>query len=252
MAEEVADVGYGAQFDGWYDQLFPKDETAAHTAAKLASWHPDPDAGTCELGVGTGRIAIPLSQQVGKVTGVDSSPEMLAGLEADPDASLVTPVHADIREWRSGRTFGLVYVVCATLSMVTSPEDQQKVLDRASESLAPGGLLVVETHNKPAIVALHEGLRRTSFFVPFPKPDTGLETHSTLLDDDLWHCSHIWYEDGRNRIGSELSRLTAPDEIDAYARKADLTPEGRYGDWNGGDYTEQVPMVTLTYRKPRA
>ncbi|MFC4493858.1 class I SAM-dependent methyltransferase [Streptomyces ovatisporus] len=252
MAEDVADVGYGAQFEGWYDRLFPKDESAADSAAQLAALHPDPDAGTCELGVGTGRIAVPVSRHVGKVTGVDSSPEMLAGLEADPDASLVVPVHADIREWVSDEQFGLVYVVCATLSMITSPEDQQKVLQRASDMLTPGGLLVIETHNKPAVLALHEGRRRTSFFVPFPQPDTGLETHSTLLGDDLWHCSHIWYEDGRNRIGSELSRLTAPEEIDAYARRAGLVPEGRFSDWAGAEYSEQAPMVTVTCRKPEA
>lgn len=252
MAEAVADVGYGAQFDGWYDKLFPKDDNAAHTAARLAEWHPDKNAGTCELGVGTGRIAIPLSKSVGKVVGVDSSPEMLKGLQDDPDATDVEPVHADIREWRSGETYGLVYVVCATFSMITDPADQQKVMDRAAESLAPGGLLVVETHNKPSIIAMHEGRRRTSFFIPFPEPNRGLETHSTLLDGDLWHCSHIWYEDGHNRIGSELSRLTAPDEIDAYARHSGLNPEARYSDWKGTDYSEEAPLVTATYRKPGA
>ncbi|MFI9581320.1 class I SAM-dependent methyltransferase [Streptomyces sp. NPDC052236] len=246
---DVADIGYGAQFGGWYDRIFPKDATAAHTAKRIAAWHPDPGAGTCELGVGSGRIAIPLSGIIGKVTGVDSSPEMLDALRGDPKSALVTSVHADIRSWRSDETYGLVYIICATLSMITDPADQQAVIDRAAASLVPGGRLIVETHNKPAVLALHEGQRRTTYFVPYPEPDTGLQTHSTLLDGELWHCSHIWYAGGTTRVGSELSRLTAPDEIDAYARNAGLTPEHRYGDWDFTEYSEASPLVTAIYRK---
>lgn len=80
---DVADIGYGAQFAGWYDRIFPKDASAAYTAERIAAWHPLPGAGTCELGVGSGRIAIPLSGIIGKVTGVDSSPEMLDALRGD-------------------------------------------------------------------------------------------------------------------------------------------------------------------------
>lgn len=245
----VDDIGYGAQFGGWYDRIFPKDGAAARTAEQLAAWHPDPALGTCELGVGSGRIAIPLTAHVGKVTGVDSSPEMLDALREDPGSSLVTPVHGDIRKWRGDERFGLVYVVCATLSMITDPDEQQAAIDRAAEALEPGGRLVVETHNKPAVIGLHEGRQRTSYFIPYPYPDAGLQTYSTLLPGDLWHCSHIWYEGGTTRIGSEVSRLTAPDEIDAYAKAAGLESEGRYSDWDLTEYGEQSGMVIATYRK---
>lgn len=133
--------------------------------------------------------------------------------------------------------------------MITDPADQQAVIDRTATSLVPGGRLIIETHNKPAVLAFHEGQRRATYLVPYPEPDTGLQTHSTLLDDDLWHCSDIWYEGGTTRIGSEMSRLTAPDEIDAYARSASLTPEHRYGDWDHAEYSEAAPMITAMYRK---
>lgn len=244
----VPDIGYGTQFDGWYDDIFPKDGAADAIAERLAAWHPDTAVGTCELGVGTGRVALPLSTRVGEVIGVDSSPEMLAGLAREPDSERVVPVHADIRTWSAERRFGLVYAVCATLSMLTSPEDQRSAVARAAEALAPGGLLVIETHHKAAILALHEGRRRVNFFVPYPKPDSGLATYSTLLPDDLWHCSHIWYGQERPRIGSELSRLTSPEEIDEYARQAGLTPEERYGSWDGDAHREESPMIIATYR----
>ncbi|MGW6022909.1 class I SAM-dependent DNA methyltransferase [Streptomyces sp. NPDC055099] len=249
MTSTVADIGYGAQFAKWYDRIFPKGADAQATADALARLHPDPEAGTIEFGVGTGRVAIPLSQKTGQVTGVDSSPEMLAQLADAPGSEHVVPVHADIRTYTDTRTYGLVYVVCGTLSMLLSPEDQQETVRRAAELLCLGGRLVVETGNRPAVEALHEGQLRTTLFTPYPEPGTGLQTHSTLTAE-LWQCSHIWYEsDGSTRVGSEVARLTTPDEVDEYATAAGLTPEGRHADWNLSPYTEQYPMFLTTYTK---
>ncbi|MFE3329565.1 class I SAM-dependent methyltransferase [Streptomyces sp. NPDC059176] len=251
----VQDIGYGRQFDGWYDRLFPKDDSAAATAATLAALHPDPAAGTVEFGVGTGRIALQLARGIGRVTGVDSSPEMLTRLRTALEGEdLVEPVHGDIRTYTSDRTAGLVYCVCGTLSMLLTTDDQRAAIRRAAGLLAPGGRLVVETHNKPAILALHEGRSRATYFTPYPEPGTGLQTHSTLLPEgDLWHCSHIWYEaDGTTRVGSELSRLTTPDEVDAYARDAGLAPEHRVADWVGTPYSEESPMFVATYVRATA
>ncbi|MFF8842425.1 class I SAM-dependent methyltransferase [Streptomyces sp. NPDC015127] len=248
----VNDIGYGRQFAGWYDRLFPKDASAADTARRIASLHPDPASGTVEFGVGTGRIALPLARRVGRITGIDSSPEMLDGLRtALGGDTAVEPVHADIRTYTADRTAGLVYCVCGTLSMLLTADEQRQAIRRAADLLGPGGRLVVETHNKPAILALHEGRSHATYFTPYPEPGTGLQTHSTLLPErDLWHCSHIWYEsDGTTRVGTELSRLTHPDEVDAYARDAGLEPESRTASWSGdGDpYTEQSPMFVSTY-----
>ncbi|MFE0136240.1 class I SAM-dependent DNA methyltransferase [Streptomyces sp. NPDC059037] len=249
MTSTVEDIGYGAQFAKWYDRIFPRGADAQVIADALARLHPDPDAGTIEFGVGTGRIAVPLSQKTGQVTGVDSSPEMLAQLADAPGSENVVSVHADIRTYTDTRTYGLVYVVCGTLSMVLSPEDQQETVRRAAELLAPGGRLVVETGNRPAVEALHDGQPRTTLFTPYPEPGTGLQTHSTLTPE-IWQCSHIWYEsDGSTRVGSELARLTTPDEVDGYATAAGLTPEGRYADWHLSPYTEQYPMFLTTYTK---
>ncbi|MHC0432934.1 class I SAM-dependent methyltransferase [Streptomyces sp. O3] len=249
----VNDIGYGRQFEGWYDRLFPKDESAAATAKRIAELHPDPAAGTVEFGVGTGRIALPLAQHTGQITGVDSSREMLDSLRTalDGDTS-VDPVHADIRTYTSDHTAGLVYCVCGTLSMLLTPDEQRQAIQRAADLLVPGGRLIVETHNKPAILALHEGRSHATYFTPYPERGTGLQTHSTLLPEDgLWHCSHIWYEsDGSTRVGTELSRLTHPDEVDAYARDAGLEPESRTATWSGdAPYTEQSPMFVSTYVK---
>ncbi|MEV7616405.1 class I SAM-dependent methyltransferase [Streptomyces sp. NPDC089799] len=248
----VRDIGYGTQFSSWYDRIFPKDASAEAVATVLASLHPDPGSGTLELGVGTGRIAVPLSRRSGPVRGVDSSPEMLALLAADPGAEQVTGVLGDVRTYADERRYGLVYAVCGILSMLLTPEDQQAMVHRAAALLAPGGRLVIETGNRPAVEAMHEGQSRMTLFTPYPEPGTGLQTHSTLPPgSELWQCSHVWYEaDGTTRVGSELSRLTTPDEADAYARAAGLVPEGRYAAWDLSPYSEQYPLFLTTYVLP--
>lgn len=252
MNNGVADIGYGRQFEGWYDRLLPDDRITAETVKGLQARHPDPEGGTLEFGVGTGRIAIPLSASIGHVTGVDSSPEMLDALRVKlKDDGDVTPIHGDIRAYTSESRYGLVYCVCATLSCLTTPEGQQQAVRRAADLMVPGGRLVIETHNKPAVLELHEGRTRATYFIPYPEPGTGVQTHSTLHDGGLWQCSHILYQaDGTTRVGNELTRLTTPDDIDAYARAVGLEPEARMSRWDGTPYSEEAPLFMCSYVKP--
>lgn len=251
----IDDIGYGRQFGDWYHRLFPDDASVVAEVERLTALHPDPALGTVEFGVGTGRIALPLARRVGPITGVDSSPEMLDVLRRDlTDDTPVEPVHGDICTYTADLSVGLVYCICATLSMLLTPEEQQQAVRRAAELLAPGGRLVIETHNKPAILALHEGSARATYFSPYPEPGTGLQSHSVLLPEgSLWHLSHVWYEaDGTTRVGTEISRLTAPEEMDTYARAAGLVPENRFGDWpaDADPYSLDSPLAICTYVKP--
>lgn len=256
MTTAIDDIGYGRQFAGWYDRLFPNNASVDVEVRRIASLHPDPASGTIEFGVGNGRLALPLSRLVGPITGIDSSPEMLAVLRAGlrPDTP-VDPVHADIRTYTADHTVGLVYCVCATLSMLLTPEGQQEAVQRAADLLTPGGRLVIETHNKSAVVDLHEGRSRATLFSPYPEAGTGLQSHSLLVpEESLWHLSHIWYEaDGSTQVGTEVSRLTTPEEMDAYARAAGLTPEARFGDWHpdAEPHHARSPLSICTYVKPR-
>ncbi|MCX5404609.1 class I SAM-dependent methyltransferase [Streptomyces sp. NBC_00335] len=257
MAGAVEDIGYGTQFASWYHRIFPTDASVAAVADTLAALHPDPGSGTLELGVGTGRIALPLAERTGPVTGVDSSPEMLDLLARTPgpgpgsNRAEVTGIHGDIRTYTDDRRYGLVYAVCGVLSMLLTPQDQQAMFRRAADLLTPGGRLVVETGNRPAVEALHEGRSRITLFTPYSEPGTGLQTHSTLPPgSDLWQCSHIWYEsDGSTRVGTELSRPITPDEADAQALAVGLVPEGRYSGWDLSPYDERFPLFLTTYLK---
>jgi len=248
----VEDIGYGRQFGEFYDRIFPSGAYTEPTVQKLASLHPQPGERALELGVGTGRVAIPLAQRAFPVTGVDSSTEMLEQLTTkakDADAD-VEAVHGDIRSYKDESQYGLVYCVLATLSMILDADDQRATIQHAADRLAPGGTLVIETSNPGGLRVLHEGRQRTSYFIPYAEPNTGLLTYSTVFEDrSMWHASHIWFEDGKSSVGSELARLTTPEEVDGYAQAAGLQPAERWADWKETPWAEDSPMFVSTYTR---
>jgi len=245
-------IRYGSQFADIYDRIFPPGPDADRTAAKLAELHSGDGAPSLELGVGTGRIALPLAERVGEVVGVDASPDMLDVLHhaLSQHPRPVVPVLGDITTYHDDRRYGLVYCVCGTLSMLLDPTDQQRAVTVAGRQLAPGAVLVIETHNPASVEALHDGRARESYFIPYPGTDAGLLSYSTIdVGRRLWQLSHIWFDDGRVRIANEISRLTTTEEIDRYAERAGLDLAARYCDWQGTPFRVDAPMQVCLYRR---
>jgi SAM-dependent methyltransferase len=114
-----------------------------------------------ELGVGSGRVAVPTALAGIPVVGVDSSPTMLAlaRRRAAPHAANLRLVEADMRALPDLGRFGLVTVPFRALLHLSSDEERRAVLAAAYERLRPGGLLafdvfhpdhedVAETHDR--------------------------------------------------------------------------------------------------------
>lgn len=250
MVNPVTD--YGRQFSEIYDELFPKDAAADQVAVALSRLL-DSDGTALELGVGTGRVAIPLAQRIKHVVGVDSSAEMLSRLESDVQrtGAPVSAVEADLRTYTDDQQYPLVYAVCGTLSMVTGADEQQEAVRRAADRVAPGGCLVVETHNPSGVFAMTGGVPHYTALVPYPTPGTGLLTTWTIdKATSIWRASHLWINNGSFTMASEISRLTTPEELTAYATQAGLHQERLVSDWHGTSYTEESPMYAAVFRKP--
>ncbi|WP_051856534.1 class I SAM-dependent methyltransferase [Streptomyces sp. NRRL B-1347] len=252
MASVVRDIGYGREFQGWYDRLFPDDTLTALTVETLVSLLPGAGGGALELGAGTGRVAIPLSRFT-PVVAVDSSKEMIQALDVSisKHGANVQSMWADMRDYADDEQYAIVYCICGSLSLLLEVEEQQEAMNRAAARLAPGGLLVVETYNRPAILAMHGDLPRTTYFTKYPEPGTGVQTHSTLVPgSDLWECAHIWFDkDGTSRVGHEISRLISPEDVDAYAANCGLSVVAHWADWNQTPYHEQSGTYVCVYQR---
>ena len=65
---------------------------------------------------------------------------------------------------------------------------------------------------------------------------------------DRWRLEHVWHDDDGARAASETSRLTDPEEIDAYAARAGLRLVARYADRDETPFTGSEPMVISVLR----
>ena len=248
---EYRDPGYGREFAAIYDRLFAADARAERCCAWLASAHPGDGAPSLELGVGTGRIALPLARRTGEVVGVDSSPEMLDRLR---DALArhpvpVRPVLADIRDYADERHYALVLCVLGTLSIVLEEVGQQDVLFTCARALSRDGTVVIETHNPAAIRALHGGRPEVVYETTHAAGSARMVTRSIVAGcGRVWRLEHIWHDEAGARPAGESSRLTEPDEIDAYAARAGLRLAARFADWDETPFSGSEPMVISVFR----
>ena len=150
-----------------------------------------------ELGVGAGRVAIPIARRGIDVIGVDSSPAMLALASKDvADAGVqdrVRLVQADMRGYVAEPPVELVYIPNHSFQHMLTIDDQLACLEAARASLAPGGRLVV------------------SAFVPDPFRIARSDGERQKVDDftdELGRRCELWAEDHFEVVGQRLS-LTA-------------------------------------------
>jgi SAM-dependent methyltransferase len=238
-------------FDEWvaahYAVLWPElfdpaliDATAGFLAGLAAG------GSALELGVGTGRIAIPLSRRSVAVHGIDRSPAMLAELRAQPGGADIDVTVGDYATTTLGRSFTLVYLLRNTITNLVTQEDQVRAFGNAAAHLRPGGCFVVENY-VPQLRRLPPGETRHLF--------TATDTHVAYEDYDLARqiavSYHYWTIEGQLRTFSSPHRYVWPAELDLMARLAGLTLRERWSDWGRAPFTGDSDSHISVWEKPQ-
>ena len=102
------------------------------------------DGAALELGIGTGRLALPLSRRGVRVHGIDLSPAMVAQLRAKPGADDIGVTIGDFATTKVDGTFTLAYLVCNTITNLTTQDEQVECFRNVAAHLEPGGCFVIE------------------------------------------------------------------------------------------------------------
>src|ERR671925_1862327 len=97
-----------------------------------------------ELGIGTGRIALPLAQRGIRVHGIDLSEAMVAKLRAKPGAEDIAVTIGDFATTRVEGTFSVAYLVFNTIGNLTTQDEQVTCFQNVAAHLEPGGCFVIE------------------------------------------------------------------------------------------------------------
>jgi SAM-dependent methyltransferase len=179
-----------------------------------------------ELGIGTGRIALPLSQRGVRVHGIDLSPAMVARLQAKPGADEISVTIGDFATTKVPGTFRLAYLVFNTIMNLTTQDEQVECFRNVAAHLEAGGCFVIEV-GVPELQRLPPGETVRAFTVSPTR--LGFDEYDTKSQIVFSH--HYWIEDGGLRVFSAPYRYVWPSELDLMARLAGMTLRDRWSGW---------------------
>ena len=222
-----------------YDRHLGERGDPAVIAATVDFLEPLAGGGALELGIGTGRIALPLAQRGVRVEGIDLSRDMVAQLRAKPGGEEIPVALGDFSSARVAGAFSLVYLVFNTISNLTSQEAQVACFANAAAHLAPGGCFVVEV-----------GIPSGAPLEVFDLSDThvGVDEYDPATQRSASH--HFSFIDGRWERLSVPFRSTYPAELDLMARLAGMRLRERWSGWRREPFTSESTRHVSIWEKP--
>ena len=203
------------------------------------------DGAALELGIGTGRIALPLSQRGVPVHGVDLSEAMVAKLQEKPGADAIAVTIGDFATARVDGTFTLAYLVANTIMNLTSQQEQVACFRNVATHLEPGGCFVIEV-GVPALRRLPPGER----FQPFDVSPGHLGFDEIDVATQRLVSHHYWIEDGEVEVLSPPFRYVWPSELDLMAQLAGMTLRERWAGWTREPFTNESEKHVSVWEKP--
>jgi SAM-dependent methyltransferase len=197
-----------------------------------------------ELGIGTGRVAVPLAQRGLRVHGIDLSAAMIARLRAKPEAQTIGVTIGDFATTRVDGTFTLAYLVCNTIMNLTTQDAQVACFQNVSEHLEPGGCFVIEV-GLPDLQRLPFGEKFRLFNVS--ETHVGIDEYDVADQGLISH--HYTKRDGKFEKSWGPFRYVWPSELDLMARLAGMTLSDRWSGWKREPFTSTSEKLVAVWQK---
>jgi SAM-dependent methyltransferase len=235
---------YGQAWAAVYDEVHSHlDPSAAvDLLYKLAAGGP-----ALELGIGTGRVALPLAARGIRVHGIDASEAMVQRMRDKPGGAAIPVTFGDFTDVAvDGGPYALVYVVFSTIFGLSAQDAQVACFRNVEARLAPGGVFVVEAFVPD--VARFDRLQRVHVNRIEPeRAEVSLSRHDPVTQRIT--SQHVTLADGSVRLLPVEVRYAWPSELDLMARLAGLRLRDRHGDWQGGRFTATSPTHVSIYER---
>lgn len=239
---------YGDRFaevyDDWYGDVTDVEACTARLAALVAEVGGGP---VLELGVGSGRLAVPLAQRGLEVHGIDASTAMTERLRAKPGGDRVRVTVGDMAGLALPEPppFALAFVAFNTFFNLGSEAAQRRCLERVAALLRPNGVFVLE-----AFVPQDEIGPSVEASVA-PRHLSADEVVLTVSQVD--HVAqtitgqHVHLRESGTRLRPWHLRYATPAQLDAMAADAGLELTDRRSGWSGEPFTDTSGVHVSTY-----
>jgi SAM-dependent methyltransferase len=198
-----------------------------------------------ELGIGTGRLALPLAQRGIRVHGIDLSEAMVARLRTKPGAEDIEVTIGDFATTRVEGTFSLAYLVFNTIMNLTTQDEQIACFENVAAHLEPGGCFVIEV-GVPALQRLPPGETVRAFDIS--ATHLGFDEYDVVSQGLISH--HYSVVDGKLELHSVPFRYVWPSELDLMARLAGMRLRERWSGWKREPFASDSRKHVSVWEKP--
>jgi len=227
-------------YDDWYDEY---DEATLTTLSELAH-----SGRVLELGIGTGRVALPLQQSGLRVEGIDSSQAMVDRLRSKPGGESIPVVLGDFADVAVEGRFDLIYVLVNTFYALLTQEEQVRCFHNVAQHLSPEGSFVIEAF-VPDLSRISS--RQTVRVDSLSEDEVQLEvSRHDPLSQQVTAQQVVLTEQGIRLYPVKL-RYAWPTELDLMARLAGLRLRHRWGDWRKGNFSADSTLHISVYKHAR-
>jgi SAM-dependent methyltransferase len=197
-----------------------------------------------ELGIGTGRIALPLAQRGITVHGIDQSRAMVARLRAKPGGDAIGVTIGDFATTTVDATFSVAYLVFNTIMNLTTQAAQVACFRNVAKHLEGGGCFVIEVAI-PDLRILPPG--QTA--VPFHVSPTRWAFDVYDVATQAMSSNYVEVVDGRGQYMSVPFRYVWPAELDLMAQLAGLRLRERWAGWSREPFTSESRQHVSIWEK---
>jgi SAM-dependent methyltransferase len=198
-----------------------------------------------ELGIGTGRIALPLTRRDVPVHGIELSRAMVARLRAKPGGDTIAVTIGDFATTKVDGTFRMAYLVFNTIMNLTTQEAQVACFRNVAAHLEPGGCFVIEVR-VPELRRLPPGQN----VVPWHVSPDRLVFYSYDLATQAMHGHYLEFTGGRGEYRSMPFRYVWPAELDLMAQLAGMRLRNRWEGWTREPFTSESGQHVSVWEKP--
>lgn len=200
-----------------------------------------------ELGVGTGRVAIPLAATGLDVHAIELDPDMIDQLRSKPGSERVNVHLGDMADLDLDGSFGLIYAVFGTLFMLPTQDDQVRCFQRVAEKLTPNGKLVVEAL-MPRPVGYDRGSKVTLADANDDRVIVNVSENDALAQ--TIQTRQVVLSPSGIEIHPVRIRYSWPSELDLMAQLAGLCLHARWSDWDRRPFTAEDQRHISVYELP--
>ncbi len=198
-----------------------------------------------ELGVGTGRIALPLAHRGVPVHGIELSTAMAEQLHSKPGGDRVGVTIGDFATAKVNGSFSVAYLVFNTIMNLTTQEAQVACFRNVAAHLEPGGCFVIEVI-VPELRRLPPGEAARVF--QMHETRWGIDEYDVASQGLTSH--HFLFADGRLEHRSAPFRYAWPSELDLMAQLAGMRLRERWAGWEREPFTSESRSHVSVWEKP--